>query len=249
MTLILTCATPIGVVMVADSAITYFDANGKIDHVDEVGWTKIFRIPMARGGLSYWGHIGAIRPRFDEWVKYLIRKHENVRELKAFANVVADEMNAALNNHPLQNPAGVHVAGFMANSQGGFTPAIFHIHNGNGHFQGNLATGEWGWKRTEPPKIFTVHQDFPRPGQTRWMVRNGEFFLFAQLWEELENAFLRINMLEGIRIPAKNTLGAYKGKMHTMVKMVVDLYRISNLHRSVGGRVVSLGIAENQFIE
>ncbi len=249
MTVILTAAGPLGVVMVADSAITYYASDGSVSHVDEKGWLKLLRVPSARAGISYWGHVGAIRLRFDQWLEYLVRKHSQIKNVRMFADTIAHEMNTAIGGVPLSNPAGVHVAGLITDGSGYFSSVIYHIHNGHGHFRADPSTGRWGWNRTEPSKLFAVHQDFPNPEtSTAWMVRNGEYFLFSHVWDALECAIGQINRLDGIRIPSQNTLGACKGYCHTMVKMIVDVYRISNLHRSVGGKVVSLAIGPDGYI-
>lgn len=252
MTLILTAACPLGVVMVADSAITYYDEDGNVSHVNEVGWNKLLPVRYAKGGISYWGHIGAIRPRFDQWLEYIVRENAAVTDLQTFANMLAERMNEAVSHRIIARPTGVHVAGMRRSNNGSVHPVIYHIHNGHGHFEVNGSTGHWWWQRTEDPKQFTVHQDFPRStGEPCWMVRNGEFLLFSNVSDYLFEAVKNINRLEGIQIPSRtNDLGAYKGFIHTMVKIMVDLYRVSNLHRSVGGRVVSLAVsADGVFLE
>ena len=64
MTLILTEVSNAGVAMAADSAITYFRADGSIDSSDRVRWTKLLKgsprtrwcVLLGCNKRSAWGH-------------------------------------------------------------------------------------------------------------------------------------------------------------------------------------------------
>lgn len=264
MTLILTEISKVGVIMAADSVITYeFDkkTGRPIEKSDrnekgQTNWQKLLKVPSIRGGISYWGTIGAITRnlplrgkddlRFDHWLKNLIDKG-NYTDLSAFADYLADELNAACSGKTLKNDekAGIHVAGYYKWSDGIRRPTFFHVHNGH------LA---------DPRKPFEKHQDFPFEGKpiefniaflengNSWVTRNGDFTTYAVIWKQMELAFINLNQL-GITIPKyPSRLSSRRSYLHMAIEVMMRIYQCSSKGRTIGGVVSSLAIGADGYL-
>jgi hypothetical protein len=162
---------------------------------------------------------------------------------------------------------GIHVAGYAEWADGVRRPVFYHIHNGHGKFTINELKDEKGhivsvipeWQ-SEPRRLFAVHNDFPFPDKSLeenlsilhngYITRNGAFFIYAVLWHHMQYALHYINLVQNVSLPRNmNDLSSRKGFLHTMLEMIIRLYRCSNQSQIIGGVVTSLGIRENGYIQ
>jgi len=267
MTLVLTELSDAGITMAADSAITKL-SRGRIIEVNQQGWLKLLRVPRINAAVSYWGTIGAVTQiQFDTWLQRVIDT-ENYDDLESFAGRVANALNTACRNRPLANgnDMGIHVTGYSQWLDGVRRPVFYHVHNGHGKFNINEIKDERGvitavipeWQ-SEPRGLFEVHQDFPFLTKTidenvailhnGYITRNGAFFIYAVLWHHMQYALQYINLIQGVSLPRNmSDLSSRKGFLHTMLEMIIQLYRCSNQSRIIGGTVTSLGIGENGYV-
>lgn len=267
MTLVLTELSNVGIVMAADSAITRI-SGGRVTEVDEQGWTKLLRVPTINSAISYWGMIGSVtQMQFDLWLRRIISSEE-YDDLESFARLISNSLNDACNNQPLADgkEVGIHVAGYSQWPDGEQRPVFFHVHNGHGRFvtheekddRGRLVSVNPKWE-SDPRKLFEVHQDFPSLSQSQeqniaildrsYITRNGDFYIYATLWEQMQYAFQYINLIPNVSIPRDSSrISSRKGFLHTILEMIIRLYRCSNQSRIIGGTVVSLGIGPNGYI-
>ncbi len=267
MTLVLTELSSAGIAMAADSAITKF-RRGRIVEIDQQGWSKLLRVPRIRAAVSYWGMIGEVtQTRFDIWLQNVINSGD-YRDLPSFADHLADALNDACCGKPLADgqDVGVHVAGYSQWLDGEFRPVFFHVHNGHGRtdidFQkdehGNLVAIHPRWV-SDPRKLFEKHQDFPDMSksleenlislQGGCIVRNGAYFFYAVIWLYMQEALRYINLIPGVLVPRDpESLSSRKGFLHTVLEIMIRLYRCSNQSRIVGGTVTSLGIGPQGYV-
>ena len=271
MTLVLTELSNAGIVMAADSAISKIDHQGRIKEVDEIGWTKVLRVPAIRSGVSYWGIVGAITiDRFDHWLQARIDLTDRYADLRTFSEFICAELNQAVGNNVLPNnqEVGIHVAGFALWEDRVVRPFFYHIHNGHAKYELNpifdpnnpsrVMRVEANWV-AEPRRLFAVHQDFPhldkpldenlRELSSAYTTRNGHFLLYAIIWQHLKNALDIINLIPGISIPKDpNDLAGRKGFLHRIMQTMIQMYKSSNLRRVVGGRVTTVAIRPDGFV-
>lgn len=268
MTLVLTEVSSVGVAMAADSAITKIRA-GKIFEIDQQGWHKILKVPKIRAGISYWGMIGAVtNQQFDTWLRNLIDTN-NYHDLDTFADFLVSELNNACKNRPLKNgyDVGIHLAGYHKWSDGVRRPVFYHIHNGHGRITLNEQKDTHGkiisinptWY-SDPRKLFEKHPDFPNPqrslnynlnilNHSGLITRNGDFFLYAVFQNYINEAIKFIRLSPNIRIPSNpSNIASRKGFLHIILESTIRLYRCSNLSKMVGGKVSSLAIAPNRYV-
>jgi len=267
MTLILTELTSAGIAMVADSAITKIH-QGKIIEVNQQGMIKIIRVPKIRAAVSFWGMIGAVtNMSFDQWLQDIINE-ENYTDLESFADVLADALNDSCNGNPLKNgeEVGVHVAGYAPWEDNETHPFFYHVHNGHGKFvtehetddNDRLVAVHTEWV-SDPRKLFEKHQDFPSPQKsfdenmrnlkTGFVTRNGAFFIYAVLANKMQEALNYINLMPEVFLPRDQmNLASRKGFLHTILEIIIKLYRCSNQSKIIGGTVTSLGIASDRYI-
>lgn len=268
MTLILTELSNAGIAMAADSAITRL-SNGRIIEIDQQGWTKIIRVPKITAAVSYWGMIGSItQVQFDVWLRRVIDQEENYENLEEFAEYIANTLNEACNNQPLDDgeDTGIHIAGYHPWADEAQRPFFYHVHNGHGKFniqeekndQGHLISVIPTWQ-SEPRKLFEAHQDFPFTSEPiensiavlkdGYITRNGAFFIYAVLWNYMQYAFKYINLIPNVTLPRNpSNISSRKGFLHVMLEMIIQFYRCSNQSRIVGGEVTSEGIGPNGYV-
>ena len=215
MTLILTELSQAGIAMAADSAISYYEPNGNIKHVDHKGWKKLLWVPRIRAGVSYWGFVGkVVSQRFDEWLEDRIAS-QNYRDLRNFADFLADELNSKCRNQPLDSNecVGIHVAGYHSWEDNVRRPTFYHVHNGHGHilYQGTVAVAArgmngqpiqrllptnptWVWA---PRGLFQVNDDFPNHNRSPadnlamfsggpYLTRNGDIGHYILIGDALQ---------------------------------------------------------------
>ncbi|MFK7778413.1 MAG: hypothetical protein QM501_09950 [Gimesia sp.] len=260
MTLLLTHVSDFGVVMAADSAITWRNGTGKIICIDKKGWQKLFKVRSFRAGVSYWGLIGAINPKFYEAIKYFIEQESKYHDLKSLADYIASEMNSALKGEILTSPTGVHVAGYEKWEDGVRRPTFYHIHNGNGHYETSIENNrlDYEWIKEEEHKLFTVHKDIPHPRasleRNRFalseghLTRNGAFYIFSQFLKTQREVIKILNKHEHISIPSRqNNICSQKGMIHMLLQNNINLYKVSNQHRVVGGKVTSIAFNDERY--
>lgn len=76
------------------------------------------------------------------------------------------------------------------------------------------------------------------------MTRNGDYRLYAELFEVVENFFnSRVRPL-GIQIPYPLTLDTIVDYLRFQIKTVSEIYKLSNLVPGIGGPVTTLTISE-----
>ena len=268
MTLVLTELSPAGIAMAADSAITKLSPEGRIVEVDEQGWTKLLTVPSITAGVSYWGMIGAVtRVQFDVWLRRVIQINAYT-DLSSFAEHLVSALNDAAGQQPLadKQDVGIHVAGYGQWPDGQTRPVFYHVHNGHGEYivhqeydsQGRVIAIRPEWV-SQPRKLFQKHQDFPKANlsaqenlsllEKGYTTRNGEFFVYAVLWSQLSSALDYIHLIPGVSFPRDpSDLNSRKGFLHTILEIMVRLYRCSNQSRIIGGDVTSLGIGRKAFL-
>jgi hypothetical protein len=275
MTLVLTELSSVGIVMAADSAITYKDEQtGVIKRVDKKGWPKLVRVPRIKAAVSYWGTVGAVtKKQFNLWLKEKVIDSGVYNDLPSFADHLAEVLNKACRNAPLETgqDVGVHVAGYHKWEDGIPKPTFFHVHNGHGttevipRFQ--IVNGkeqlveiipQW---TPDPRKLFEKHQDFPsidrslaenililqsiRPPTTR----NGDYFIYSVVWEAMSDAFDVLNLIPGVSIPRDpGSLRARKDYVHMALETIVLIYQYHQRWPIIGGTVSSLAIGPDNYL-
>jgi len=238
MTLILTEITEFGIAMAADSAVTTtYNLGGRRGHRVLTGVKKLQPIHYLNAGISCWG-IGEIEGiDTDIWLENFIRDHNGINTLGEFAVSLQDDLRRAVGTVG-QNSLGFHLAGFVE-KDGSRLPTFYHIHNGaSQHPDINMRIN---------PALFNANQDFPpevcRAGLFK-ITRNGDYNLYANLFEVVENFFnLRVRPL-GIEIPHPMTLDSIAEYLRFQIKTVSEIYKLSNLVPGIGGPVTTLTIDE-----
>lgn len=275
MTLVLSEVSKVGIVMAADSIITFdVDRNGRPIEKQQKNWDKILLVQKIKAAVSYWGVIGAVNRQFNLWLKRVIESGAadgSYDDLDSFADYLATAMNEACGGKVLANNQhiGVHVAGYTKWPDGERRPAFYHVHNGHLGIQTKLETVRIGEKDylkavhpelvAEPRKLFEKHKDFPKENKglnenlgildSGYLTRNGDYFIYAVLAEHIEQALIYANHIPGVSIPRdRNSLGSRKGYIHLMLETMTKLYACSNLGRKIGGEVTSIAIGPTRYL-
>jgi hypothetical protein len=143
-------------------------------------------------------------------------------------------------------------------------PAFYHVHNGHGHYRtqrnpANLEQFQYIWLKEEEHKLFTVHKDFPKDNELieqnvqvlngdGYVTRNGAFYLFSILFHAEREVVDFLNRHEGISIPSRpDLLQSWKGYWHIILQNNINLYRVSNQHSVVGGKVTSMAFNLDRY--
>jgi hypothetical protein len=271
MTLVITEVSGIGIVMAADSAISYFDRQTrKVVKVESDGGPKVLRVPSINAAISYWGMVGAVtEQQFSLWLRKLIDSRR-YSDLNSFSDLLVVALNEACKGKLLKDDesVGIHVAGYALWSDGEQRPTFIHIHNGHGQFvtipqgdeDGNLVALYPRWI-TYSRKLFEKHQDFPAELKSLeenleilrqgYITRNGDFYIYAVIWEAMEEAFKHINLTPNFQVPSNPlNLGSRKDYLQMAVEIIVRIYSCSNHKQkpTIAGEAVSLGIGPRGYL-
>lgn len=235
MTLIITELSKFGIVMVADSAVTFTEIlpnGGQFHHVLN-GAQKLQAIPYLKAGISVWG-LGSIPTQHgnlstDVWINDFIVRHSQVGTLAEFADSLAQELQESIGDS--QVAVGFHLAGFV-DVESRNLPTFYHVRNVDGTFV------HYDFHE------FIAGQDFPprELAETEmYITRNGDYGAYAVLVNAVHNALPIIQNGIGINIPHSSLQGrvAYHS---AWIKFVSELYASSGLLRTIGGSISALGI-------
>ena len=251
---------PFGIVMGADSAITFrnryvIDNSGRRRPLILLGGTKIFPIPKIHAGISFWGNANIGNSTTFEWLSNFIYSRENeYNNIHDFAILLQNELRNVVPE--LTEPEdsleyrygkrGFHLAGFVEH-EGKPIPTMYHIHN--------------GLSETNPeinPRVINANHDFPPEKVAELFsrgqvpnLRNGDFFLYSDLFDKLYSSFnqwSRLLSIEGRPFvfpdPKKfaNPLDAYAEFVRFWIRLVRDVCALSNMPEIIGGEIRVLSI-------
>ncbi len=255
MTLVLTWLFPTGIVMGADSAITYRGSyvtgpHGRRQPRILTDCVKVVHVPKINAGVSFWGK--SIRNKTtDVWLSEFITDHnEEFNDLHEFATLLQNELRglvpritATLGSREYRyGNTGFHLAGFVEHERQ-TVPTFYHIHNGQSEVYPTI-----------DPTIINANQDLPpekvleRFSQNKPPhVRNGDFFLYATLFHNLLPIFNHMSERLGFRFPDldkfQTPLEAYSEYVRFWIRLTRDIYALSNLPEIIGGDISVLSIS------
>ena len=252
MTLVLTELSKFGVAMAADSAVTF--PGGRVF----IGAQKLLPVKKINAGISVWGNGEVNGLDADVWLQNFIDTKVKLNmSLWDMANNLADELNKAFGK-PIKERMGVHVAGFDEKN-GKLGPAFYHVHNGHYHFEYINGVVEESPGEDPPTRKFIANEDCPPriyfDNQT-YLTRNGDFSVFALLYDQIEPFFSKVKQMTGIEFPYPLSLANRGEYLRFWVDTVVGIYRLSNARKrifpqpdtagdaSIGGPVTVLTISE-----
>lgn len=242
MTLVLTELSLFGIAMAADSAVTTTQVHTGLSHATPSAAQKLQAVDHLSAGVSCWG-LGSIGGApTDEWLTDFIRATEGVATLGAFADELErrlnDEVGANIQGQPR---LGFHICGFE-DYEGCPTPSFYHVHDGP-----STALEKRGI-RVDPHR-FNANHDCP-PEKCRAMLeaggayitRNGDYQLYAQMFGLLAGFFRQLRNF-GIEIPSSQSLAERAEYLIFQIRVMCELYKLSNLVPGIGGGIHFLTIA------
>ena len=248
MTLVLTELNALGIAMAADSTVTFTNPQTHLSFAKPNLAKKLQIIPYLNAGISCWG-IGEIAGTpTDRWIENFIASHKAITSLEDFVGQLADTLNAQVpQNTTGEDRLGFHVAGYE-NYNGEAIPSFYHVHDGRSFAleQRGIAINpnQVNANHDVPPQIFQQSQ---ARGLLPWMIRNGDYRLYAQIFCLLENLFNNLMPL-GIQIPNSQTLDDRAEYLVFQIRTVSEIYRLSNLVPGIGGRIYFLTISSEGIL-
>lgn len=242
MTLVLTELTPLGIAMAADSTVTFTHPSGVAHAVPNVA-KKLQVVPYLNAGISCWG-IGQIGGRStDAWLHNFIQANTGALSLRDFAEDLANRLNTQVGPSPNgADRLGFHLAGFE-DYKGQPTPSFFHIHDGPSDALSRRGI-------TVDPTRFNANHDVPpevylesiAAGRAP-VTRNGDYQLYAALFELLSSFFENVYHQTGIMFPQSASLTDRAEYLVFQIRTISEIYRLSNLVPGIGGAISYLTIA------
>jgi hypothetical protein len=233
MTLVLTEATSLGIVMAADSSVTLFSPSNR----SFVGGQKLLPIRSLNAGVSVWGAFSVPMSNnqwepMDIWLQRFIKtKINNKMGLWEAAETLASALNSVFRK-PLEMYSGMHIAGFDVDEHGNEFPAIYHVHNG--HHKIGIVDRKAVYMENESPREFRAHKDHSprtmREGES-FMLRNGDFFVFSVLSNVLGGLFRQLHELIDFSFPYPYTLESRGEYLRFWISLVSQIYRHSNMFK------------------
>ena len=242
MTLIITELTAHGIAMAADSMVTTTHLASGFQYTTPNAAMKLQTVEHLAAGVSCWGEGRINGVPTDEWLADFIMNSTACTTLQAFATALADELNIAVGLRPAHEcQLGFHLAGFE-DYQGTPTPSFFHIHGGpSTTLQGrgiSVNPEQFNANHDIPPDVF---RDIIATGRDGWITRNGDYYLYTQIFRRLETFFQELRPL-GVVIPNSQSIADRCEYLTFQIRTVSTIYRISNLVPGIGGPISYLGI-------
>ena len=242
MTLLLTELSPFGIAMAADSAVTHTNYQSGLSYAIPNAASKLQVVPHLNAGTSCWGLGDIAGIPTDQWLSNFIGSGTSLTSLQSFAVELARQLNNC--QVPLNisgdSRLGFHLAGFE-DYNGVPTPSFYHIHDGPSTvLQGRGITVnpyQFNANHDMPPNIF--QQLAPHGGGL--VTRNGDYQLYAQIFDLLDNFFQQLEPL-GIMIPHSQNLADRAEYLVFQIRTMSELYRMSNLVPGIGGGIHYLTI-------
>ena len=221
---------------------------------------KVFQIPKIHAGISYWGEATIGGQTTDQWISAFVQSAQ-YSTIDDFAVLLQNELRNLV--PALTDPEGsrryrygrrvFHLAGFVEH-KGELVPTFYHIHNGQS--ETNLGID---------PRIINANHDFPPERVMDHFLKdeiphicNWDFFQYRDLFSSIFSVFN--NWRERLSIdgqpfifpdPQKfpDTLTAYAEFVRFWIRLVRDIYALSNYPEIIGGDVRVLSIKPNGFAE
>jgi len=261
MTLILTWLFPFGICMGSDSAVSYnsyvTEPSGRKRMRILTGGTKTLWIPKIKAGISYWGEGNMGSATTDVWLSDFIFSHrDQYSNISDFATLLQDELRKLVpeiaepkgSMEYRYGKRGFHLAGFTEHA-GKPIPTLYHIHNGQSETNPEINPRIINANYDLPPEKVLAHfskSEFP-------YLRNGDFFLYATLFDNLHTAFEEFGgLLEKITgspfvfpdlSKFSDQLDGCSEFSRFWIRLVRDVYALSNLPESIGGDILILSIS------
>lgn len=227
-----------GIVMAADTALTVQSLSADKRYIERVyhGAIKLLKIPKLNAGISWWGKAKINEIDTDIWLgDFIIAKEEKYDSLNDFAILLQEDLRKYVpiidkKNFP-SGERGFHLAGFV---NGQKLPAFYHIHNAT-------ETGIIGSYFDCPPDKFL---ELSKIGKN-YITRNGDYQPFAIIKDMLKDIFEIYFPKIGIEIPYPSTLDTRANYLRFQIKLMSELYKISNRKPIIGGQITTLTISSN----
>ncbi len=242
MTLVLTEISRYGIVMGADSTVTYETQLPTGERVSRIliGFQKLFPIPYLKAGVSCWGYGRIGNVDTDIWLNDFIQRHEGrVGTLREFAICLQDELRIIIGPRSGQGECGFHLAGF-AEERGLLVPDFWHIHNGASEYF-----------RDVDATIFNANHDLaeakalgrydPNNPNIIYITRNGDYQFYAVWWENFEEVVDEFLRAQGIQVPKPSLQGRIE-YVRFQIRSISEIYRMSTRLPSIGGEISTLAI-------
>ncbi|MFE3846181.1 hypothetical protein ACFL1L_04920 [Thermoplasmatota archaeon] len=247
MTLILTEISKFGIAMVADSAVTFADGVTRTLS----GVQKLQPIKKINAGISCWGEGTIKKIDTDIWLSEFIRsKRRDYNSINEFALLLQNELRKYIHkidftkNDYRWGTIGFHLTGFVE-YEGKKVPTFYHIHNGRSQILEGKEIKIDG-------SIVNANHDMP-PSEIQtiidqegyYITRNGDIYIYTTIFELLSNFFKSLEENTPIRIPYSYSIEDRIDWLKFQIKMISNLYELSNIGPTIGGNISTLIITQD----
>jgi hypothetical protein len=247
-TLVLTELSNFGIAMAADTALTVRCLSADRRDIERVyyGAKKLLKILKINAGISWWGDASVNGIDTDTWLgDFIIAKEKEYNSLDEFAILLQDELRKYVspidvNKYP-RGTRGFHLAGFVENN-GQKQPAFYHIHNGEStatdkKIDAKIINANFDC----PPIKFLQHQQQKKT----YITRNGDYEPYAVVSNMLKALVHEYLPAFKIQVPYPPSLEARTKYLRFQIKMMSELYKISDRIPCIGGEITTLAISSN----
>jgi hypothetical protein len=255
MTLIYSEVSKYGIIMVADSSITYtpkekfeLPSGKRYPTYIRLGAEKIKPVPNKPIAISFWGMGKIDEYQTDIWLDdFITTKISESDDLDTICNKLIKDANFNLNKEQEKHPGGFHIGGISNIKKLDPYPIIYHIHKGTE----DESIHEFRLYKDWPDKGYNIPEyNFKNLDEYKsalkngniYSIRNGMHQLFARSHEFLWASIRQINKDFNFEIPSPNNLESREKINRMILGFLCDLYSLSNQPASVGRPISSLTI-------
>lgn len=240
MTLILSVTTCDGIAMAADSTVTTINRGTKSVQTTPSAANKLTVLPGLSCGVGTWG-LGQINGQdTDKWFREFLDESDNTLSIEVLASRLAARLELAI---PKPRD-GAGQIGFLIcgmdreylDVHGGPSPVCWHVHDGPSPMMKQL------YDIDVDPTLVNANNDI-RPGLIseatpgRYETRNGDFQPYALASNALAMSLDQWKTMFGRQVPRSAAPSDEANFLVFKIRMISDLYQLSNGHPIIGGRV------------
>jgi len=242
--------------MGTDSAVTrtITTPSGKATRRILTGYRKVYEIPKIKAGISFWGKGKIGNFPLDVWIPDFIQSHEDEYDnIHDFSFLLQDtlrdlipELTAPEGSYEYRyGNRGFHLAGYVE-YQKQQVPTFYHIHNGQSETRPDINPRIINANHDLPPqKVLELFLERKYPN-----VRNGDFHIYSLLFRTI------LNQLMGLRIEGRpfkildsskfnSKIEAHSEFVRFWIRLVRDIYALSELPEIIGGDISIISITPN----
>jgi hypothetical protein len=252
MTLLLSVTNCNGISMAADSMVTSTNPSTSEVQTTPNAAKKLRAVPQLGCGVGMWGKGQINGQDTDEWLEAFLDEADNMRSITILAHRLAARLETAIPTpRSGQSTIGFLICGMdqdFRDLNGIPSPVCWHVHDGPS------TTLKTQFNVEVDPTRINPNNDVPegilcRNGHGRYETCNGDFQPYALANRALNSSLEMWQEFFGRQVPRSAMPSDEANFLVFKIRMISDLYQLSQGHQVIGGRIDWLTVDTQGHLE